>query len=371
MSLILAGRLIQSPEDISEVARLALHLVDGGTHWVRWAIAEPGPRYEFADESLMAGAVQQGLHGDRLTLLRRLQLVISPLKLMTLGLSDLRILVRAEDGETGPKFDAQLENVLDAHGIRTQVELQKAEAFLEELGVGGGPGVQPDPLFQVLTLSDKLAFYDLLCAPDEPDTSDLTLQKEAAAWAVVEARTPQEFIDYLQVYLALAAKFGTKADTPAKRHAHAERALHALLPPLLGAIDCPEVPGLVAPEEVAEALKTWASWGRPLGFSRISAGVREVVLHTKYRAETGAEAREYVALYVAAAQSMLAAAPLRWGIMAQDGATCRYPVHSGDHEGEVVLSATGVISLAWFRRKPKPKPPAAQPSAAAQPEPTS
>lgn len=366
MSLILAGQMVQSPEDISELARLALHLVDGGTHWLRWAIGEAASQYEFADESAMAGAVQQGLHASPLTLLPRLQIMVSPVKLMTLSHADLRVLARAEDGETGARFEAHVSNILETHEIRTQAELQKTQAFLDDLGV------RANPLFQILTLADQLAFYDLIWTTEEGEAPGLELQKEAAAFAVAEARTPQEFLDYYQVYLVLAAKFGSKADTPSRRHSHAERALHSLLPSLLYLIDCPEVPGLVPPEQVAQALRAWAAWGKPLGFTRISAGVREIVRHTKYRAEGGAEAREYVSLYAAAAQAMIAAAPPKWGIMGQDGATCRYPIHAGDHEGEVMLSPAGVISLAWFGRKPKPKPPAASPPATpATLEPTS
>lgn len=349
MTLAIGDRTIVSFDQLSEHARLAISLVDGGAHWLHWAIHEPATQYVFPDESVLAGAVQQGLHGERLALLRNLQVLVSPIKLMTLGIADLRVLVRAEEGETGPKFEAHCASILEAHGIRTQKQLQQARSFLGEI-------VDPaDPLFQVLTLSDQLALQDLLWTPQDGDPANLAVQKEAAAFALHEARTPPEFVDYYQVYLALAAKYGAKADTPAKRLAHAERALHALLPALLHAIDCPEVLGLVSPGEVAEAVQVWAGYGRPLGFQRISAGVREIVRHTKYRNETGEEAREYVAYYMIAVRALLAASPPRWGIMAQDGATCRFPVHAGDHEGEVLLSPSGVISLAWFRRKPKPK----------------
>jgi hypothetical protein len=348
MSLKLAGRLIQSVEQISEHTRLALRLVDGGSHWLHWAITEPGPWYEFADESELAGAVQQGLHGDPLTLLPKLKVLVSPIKLMTLGSGDLKVLLRAEEGESGPKFDAHWKGILENHGIRTQADLEKSAAFLDELGV------RQDPLFQVLTLGDLIGLEQLLWTPEDGAPPDAALQKEAAAFGLEQGRSPREFVDYYQVYLTLAAKH-PKADTPAKRRSHAERALHALLPPLLACIDCPEVATPAGPADVAEAIRTWAGWGKPLGFTRISAGVREIVRHTRYRGEAGAEAREYVSLYVAAAQSMLAAAPPKWGIMGQDGATCRFPVHSGEHEGEVLLAPNGDISLAWFRRTSKHK----------------
>jgi hypothetical protein len=185
---------------------------------------------------------------------------------------------------------------------------------------------------------------------------------EAVAFALREARTPPEFVDYYQVYLSLAAKYGAKADTAAKRLHHAEHALQALLPPLLQAIDCPEVLGLVSPGEVAQAVQIWFGYGRPLGFQRISAGVREIVRNTTYRHETGEEARWLVSYYMIAVRALLAAAPPRWGIMEQDGATCRFPVNAGDHVAEVLLAPSGTISLAWFQSKSKPE---AQPRNAA------
>lgn len=357
MTLVVGERSIQSQDDISELARLALSLVDGGLQWLHWAIHEAGSQYVFADETVMAGAVQQGLHGERLTLLSNLGVLVSPIKLMSLGVGDLGVLVRAQRGESGSSLEAHWQNILKAHGIRTQADLQKGMDALKALV----PVVHP--LFQVLTLDDQLALEGLLWTPQEGTPPDPEVQKEARLFAVLEARTPQEFVDYYQVYLALAAKLGARADAPHKRHAVAKRALAALLPPLMNALDCPEVLGLVAPNEVAEALQIWLGYGRPLGFQRISAGVREIVRHTKYRGETGEEARAFVLHYEIAARALIAQSRPKWGIMGQDGATCRFPLEAGGYEGEVVLAPSGVISLAWFR--PKTKQQATPPAAAA------
>jgi hypothetical protein len=357
MTLIVSGKPIQSAEDLSETGRLTLHLVDGGPHWLHWAIAEPNQLYEFADESDLIAAIQPGLHGSPLAYLPVLQVLISPLKLMTLGPSDLHVLVRAEKGEGGGTIGAHIAAILETHGIRTQEQLQTNVGLLDGLGLS-----QPQPLFQVTSLTDQLALQELLWRPEGGDLTEPEIQNEAAAWAIVQARTPLEFIDYFQIYLALAAKFASRPSSPQRRQEHAEHALQQLMPPLLSALDCPQVDGLVPPDEVAEAVALWTGLGRRLGFARISAGVREIVRHTRYRNERGTEAAEFVALYQLAAQRLLTNAPPRWGIMAQDGATCRYPVHAGDDEAEVLLSPSGVISLGWFRRNAKPKPAGPRPA---------
>jgi hypothetical protein len=285
--------------------------------------------------------------------------MVSPIKLMTLSLADLRILHEVEHGEADAEAKSRSGDILEMHGILTQTQLQKGPALLEHLGVGD------DPLFQVLTLADQLALQHLLWSPRDGTPPDPALMAEAAAFGLEQARTPQEFVDYYLVYLELAAKFGDKANTAHKRHAHAERAVHNLLGPLLSALDCPEWLGPVTKDEVAEAVQIWAGSGRALGFQRISTGVREIVRHTRYRDEIGAVAREYVVVYLVMARSLIAAAPPRRRVLGQDGVTSHFPVQAGDLEGEVLLSPQGVISLAKFRRKPNSKDQAGPRSAAA------
>lgn len=361
MTIAIADRWIQELGDLSELARLAIAFVDGGIEWLQWAIVEPGVRYVFPDESALAAGIQQGLHASRFALAPTLGLMVSPVKLMSMGLGDLKVLARAETGESGAKSGVHVRRVMDAHSLLTQADFDSGTAYLDELNVASAP------VFQFMAFPDRLAIYDLARDAVQDEAQNLPLEQEAAQFAAAQARTPCEFADYFRIYMALAGKL-PRADTPAKRASHAEAALHALLPRLFGALDCPQVEGLVAPAEVAEAVAAWLNIGRAIGFPRLSAGACQIVLHTRYKGEVGYQAQEFVSAYIAAAQALLAAQPPSRGVMAQDGATCAFRVESGEHEGMLQLDPLGVISLASFQRKP-PRTAAAKDPAAPTPTP--
>lgn len=362
MTIAIADRWIQELGDLSELARLAIAFVDGGIEWLQWAIVEPGVRYVFPDESALAAGIQQGLHASRFALAPKLGLMVSPVKLMSMGLADLKVLARAETGESGAKIGVHARRVMDAHGLLTQADFDSGAAYLQELGVASAP------VFQFMTFPDQLAVYDLAKTSVEADEQNLPLEQEAAQFGVAQARTPIEFADFFRIYMSLAQKL-PKADTPAKRQSHAEAALHALLPKLFGALDCPQVGGLVPPAQVAEAVAAWLTMGRAVGFPRLSAGACQIVLHTRYKGEVGYQAQEFVSAYIAAAQALLSAQAPQRGLMAQDGATCAFRIASGEHEGVLQLDPLGVISLASFERKPPRAAPAKAPAAPSTPPP--
>jgi hypothetical protein len=355
MTVTLADKWIQDLGDVSELARLAIAFVDGGIEWLQWAIVEPGVRYAFPDESAMAAGIQQGLQVSRFALTPRIGLMVSPVKLMSMGLADLKVLALAETGDSGSKVGVHARRVMDAHGLLTQTDFDSGAALLQELKVDTAP------VFQFMGFEDRLAIYDLARTSVQGGDQNLPLEQEAAAFAAAQARTPREFADYFRIYIGLAQKL-PRADTPAKRASHAEAALHALLPRLFPALDCPQVRGLVAPDEVAEAVSAWLAMGRTVGFPRLSAGACQIVLHTRYKGEVGHYAQEFVSSYVAAAQALLSAQPPRRGRMAQDGATCAFPVDGAEHEAVLQLDPAGVISLASFQRKPPRTPPAKAPA---------
>ena len=91
MSLTIAGRVVPQRNSLSQLCHLTLSFIAGGVRWLDWTIDNPTVRHEFPDETELVVQVQQQLHASRLTLLPRLQLMISPIKLMTLGLADLRL----------------------------------------------------------------------------------------------------------------------------------------------------------------------------------------------------------------------------------------------------------------------------------------
>lgn len=346
MTLSVAGRLAQGPGVISPLARLALAFVDGGTEWLRWAIAEPAVNYQFPDETSLVAQVQQGLHASRMALLPQLQLLVSPVKLMTLGEVDLRTLARAESGDASSVTAAQVRNILSTHHILSATELAAARAFLGQLGVASAP------LFQALDFADCLALYELMCMPTPGGADASALQAEAAAFAVQQARTPLEFCDYCQVYVQRAERAGLLSASPQQRQAAAAAAVQTLAPLMFGALDCPQLEGLPSPAEVGRAVSNWLTRGRAMGFARVSQGVQQLVQNSSYQGQAADAARAILNQYLQAAQAFLVNQRPSQGLMGQDGVTCLFPMESNGQQAQLLLGANGVISLRSFGKTP-------------------
>ncbi|WKB55638.1 hypothetical protein [Eleftheria terrae] len=340
MTVSVAGRPIQQASMLSAPCQQSLAFVDGGLQWLAWAAAAPVPPYEFADETTLVGAVQQGLHASRFALLPRLGLKVSPVKLMTLDPADLGLLARAQAGDPDAVLATQLRRLCADYELLTAQDLAAGTALLGELGVATAP------LFQGIDFDEALALYQLAAeAPAGGATS--ALRQEAAAFAVEQARTPLEFCDYHRMYLERAAALPA-TQGPDDRARAATATLHALLPLLLGSLDCPQVDGLPAPAEVDRAVSSWLARGRQVGFARISLAVLQIVQHTHYSGEAHDGARDAVRLYLQSAQAFLAANRLGKGRLGQDGATCLFTVEAGNLRAVLQVSSGGVISLRDF-----------------------
>ncbi|MBU9682014.1 hypothetical protein KTF56_03930 [Burkholderia gladioli] len=342
MTVIVSGRLQQGLGSLSEPSRIALAFVDGGIEWLAWAIASPSARYEFSDETHLLDGVQRGLHASPLTLLPTLQLLVSPVKLLTLSLADLRALAIVEAGDDSDLAVSRSRAVLDAHHLLPREELATGTGWLAQLGV------ETAPLFQALDLDGSLALAALGQLPELAGHAEY-LQREAAAFGIEMARTPQEFCDYFRLYLDRVDGLGNHAATNAAQRRDAARtAVQTLLPLLFGALDCPQVGGLVGPSAVAAAVQAWLRQGRMLGFARLSRGAQQMVRHGGYRDQAAHEARHLVEHYLAAAGELLAANPVERGVMGQDGATCSFRIEHGARQAVLQLAPDGVVSLSAF-----------------------
>jgi hypothetical protein len=370
MSITVATRLVQGAGALSALGQQALAFIDGGTEWLAWALAATTRRYDFADETELLAEVQQGLHGSPYTLLPQLQLLVSPVKLMTLGLPALRTLAQAEGGDTSEVVAAQVRRLLADHGLLARADLAAGTAWLRELGVADAP------VLQAMDLHGHLAIQALMHRPPggplqgQPQGAEVppALLREAAAFGAQQGRTPQEFGDYYRVYVDQTVNTDLLFASAQEREAAAGAALATLLPLLFGTLDCPQLGGLAAPQEIARTVGNWLAAGRRVGFARLSQAVQQVVRHSAWRNETGDAARRILDRYLQSAQAFLSQTPARQGRMAQDGATCRFALENGEQYGELQVDRHGVVSLAAFgRRRPAGGDPSAAGSAPARP----
>ncbi|MBT0569622.1 hypothetical protein KIK84_04750 [Curvibacter sp. CHRR-16] len=352
MTIIIAGKIIHKSGDLSMLARQTLAFVDGGLQWLDWALNNPTVCYDLPDETLLVGEVQQGLHACPMALLPTLGLWISPIKLMALGSPNLRTLAQAESGDTSTPILEQTQRILSDNQIITAAQLARANALLQDLGVAGSA------VFQGMNFLDRLALFDLAALPDgQLGQNPQQLRRDAAQFAVHQARTVQQFCDYYQVYLAQVAKLHALDATTEERNSIATQAMQTLLPLAFGALDCPQLPHrLASPDDVQRCLHNWLGMGRKLGFASVSEAVLQVVTQTIFSTETGTQASQLFDQYLRSAQAFLSNNNLRQSRLGQDGASLSFTLQNRDQQAVLHVSAQYLLSLGSFGAFPPPTP---------------
>jgi len=340
VTLILADRTVTQAIALSQPALFVLSLVDGGNEWLAHAITAAST-YRFEDEMALVVAAQQGLHGAPLVLLPKLQLMAGAARLIALPASDLQTIAAVESEQESAEAAAPLK-LLAAQRLATAGDLAGADALLKALGVAAAP------LFQALSLGDRLALLELRAELAEEGAPPAAAQKAAARFAVEWAYGPIEFADYLRAFLALTT--GSNALSAEEARA----ALTTLAPMLFDALDCPAVRGFVAPQELAMAVAGWIGAGRAIGFPRLSRAVWQLVVHGGYRGQTGAEAATLIAAHFDQAHALLVEARLSPARILQDGSAAVFTAPGADGAGEVELrlDAGGAITLDRFTPGP-------------------
>jgi hypothetical protein len=340
MALTIGGNACTDPAELSDGARACLGLIDGGLAWVGWAIARQAAGYGFDDETALVQGVQEGLHGTGLMLLPALGLTVAPARLMALEPQQIKALAK---GEAGGALKPPVRKLLTEAGLLTAADLAIGTTWL------AGQGVADAPLFQVLDLADRIALTEL-AAGDQAETG---LGKEASAFAVAEARAPAEFADYRRLYLALAARPGTAS--AAERQALARQCLDILLPWMFTALDCPAIPMPPTPLAVADSLSHWLNGGQLLGFSRATAGARQICERTGFTpASEGVGA--LIADYLRQASGVLAEGALSVSL-GQDGRSMAGRAEGASGRAMVSVNALGHLSLEDFEPPSKPAEP--------------
>lgn len=336
MSLMIAGRSIVHPRQLSTLGQRVLSLLDGGTQWVQWAIDSGVHRYYFAEEGSLLQDVQQGLHGARMAWLPQAGLQIGPVKLLSLGQQDIDTLRRIEAGEDGHPLSLDFHDLLSRHALLTNTALQAYHPFLASIGVADAP------LFQQLDFHESLALCQLASEEGTAMASEVP-RAEAADFALANARRPIEFCDYYRFYHTVLHT----ADSAEQRRLDAMSTLQLLLPNLFEMLDGAQLTHLPTPKEVDQAINTTLASGRAVGFARLSLAAQQLSIDLP-PAHLGEQAvAEYARCRMRDVQALLGSHRVHSSRLGQDGASMHCLIEGADGHA-VVQVEDNSVSLARY-----------------------
>lgn len=338
MTIMIDARIVNQRGTLSEHCRLAASFIDGGTAWIDWAVHSHDKHYTFRDEAALLVALQQGLHGSRLVMLRRLGLFIASDRLAVLNAADLRLLARAETGSLPSASDIGARQLIANQALVTSADMKTLDTWLSAFGIADAV------VFQSQDFSDRLALYELSQEP-LPASATPELAQEAAHFAIEQGNTTLEFCDYYRFYIDVA---DTQA-APAKRAEVAYYMLSALLPLLFDHLDAPQIEGEHSPASIDALLRDTLASGRRIGFTRLSLAVQQVARYAR-GTDVGRDMRQTVEFFMAYAQKFLAHHRVSQGVVGQDG-SMSFPIQ--DETATAILRLSNdTVSLDSFGERP-------------------
>jgi len=345
-AVVVGGHALSSMADLSNAVGIVLELIDGGPSWMKWAINNRTVSYHYADEGSLLEGTQSGLHGTELMLLSNLKLQVHPLKLVEMQPDDLNVVSTAQN-EAVPHSVTQIQTkkILVKYQLLSQAELDIGSEFL------GQTGVATNPVFQGMSLTDRVALFNLVDSASSEISLNPMIQREAAEFAVSHAQCPGEFVDYYQFYAASVDEAEPNAKGAASRSRKVETARESLEPLLYGSLFCPSVQGVPSPEQMNVIIQNWVAAGNDLGFSRLSLALAQVGQFASLNGATGVAASRLIEQYFEQAQLFLPQRPAGLVTLTQDGLDHYYLYDSTSALAQVCLSSTGNITLATYQPK--------------------
>lgn len=342
-AVAVGGRAIGSADELSEKSRKVLALIPSASRWLTWAMNHPSDVYGFSDEPSLVEAVHSGLHGGGLVLLRAPALQVSIQRLLELRLEDLSLLEALERRRGDLKrVDVRTKRMLAVNNLWTQTDLAVGRDFV---------GEDLDPVFQSLSLGDQVQLFNLVEGASTDVALDPRIQEEATSFALERAIDPAEFVDFYQLYVTVADALGGARGTVNKRRTLPGRLVSALEPHIYGLLKCPFVAHDLTPATMMEVARAWQASGNPLGFSRISRGLRELVEHGGADALEPDAAPQIVARYVDGVAELLRTGEPVDSELSQDGSTRVLRVEDAASHGNLVHARhRATLTVERFRR---------------------
>lgn len=342
--LKIGGRMCKGAPELSPKSSIILKLIQGGDDWMSWAATSTSSFYQFADEAELLQGIQTGLHNANLLLLPTSATLLNLVKLFELSEEELKALLAVETAaEANSVAGMNTKKALTSHSLWSQSELVIGDEFLRQVGV------DQRPVFQAMTLADRIALFELVNGAATEIGLNQMIQREAASFSVNSARSPLEFADYYQFYISTIQDSDPQAADAGKRARLAESSAESLQPLLYDLLRCPWIRGNPSPNEVSSILQSWIASGSRLGFARLSSALYQLNQNAALRGATGEAAQKIISDYIDQLQKAIVLQQPSSVNLSQDGRERYYQYSLRSVVAELCLSAEGYLTLSNLR----------------------
>lgn len=277
--------------ELSPKAQIILEMIPMGDQWLR-RMGSAAQQYSFESEPEFLVQILQGIHATPTLLLPALRLMVSPRVLYQMHYPELERIRAVEQHPNEKNFDLHIRTTLIRQRIWSEAELNIGDEFLEYTGVS------KSPVFSSRSLEERIAIFELVNEASTTTTLNPELQKEAAEFAVSQAQSTMEFVDYYAFYMAQIKDPQNFPRQRGQRLRAAEALCYSLTSLLFEYLWCPQFEPPPRGDELPAQLAIWCSQGYRLGFPRISAALSNVAQYAGLEGATGKAARELIRRYM-------------------------------------------------------------------------
>ena len=265
--ITIGGRLIQNLEDLSERFQRVLLLIPGGNQWFSWAVEPTARLFNAASEIELIVQIQEGLHRTGQIPIPASDVVVNVGNLMTLSDKDFGVIMSAGD----PSITSEKAKVISENQWLSGTDLASATQWLQRIVGSLGDSdlsLRAKLIFQVLTLSDQTALYQLSTKATGAYANS-AYQDEATAFGVTQTQDPREFVDAYNFYMAALEKleFSDENTSSELRAQHITSAWNAMLPVTNYLLSSPSFGADSTGSEVIDQIDRWIAAKNVIGFA--------------------------------------------------------------------------------------------------------
>jgi len=343
--ITLAGQTVRAIDSLSQSAVTVLGFIKNGNEWFDWALKQGDQHYSFVNESQLIEGIQYGLHGNNLLFIPKPGLIVNPSRLLELSADDIKLL----SNEITPQgdntvADLNTSKMLANNQLRVKSDLDVGTEFLEQVKVA------QSTIFQAMSLNDLIMLFDMVNEASSSVSLNTASQKEAAAYAVANAQSADEFIDLYEFYITLLGRLNNSPGNATKRSLLADQYLSEIGETLYGVTDAPIIGQGLQATELRSRIQNWVDSGKRVGFRSLTHGACQVMKETTIgKPGVSLNVNDAVADYLDAAQSFIKSNVATTVGLSQDGLMTDYKISNTSGSAALNINYMGILTLAEYQ----------------------